>query len=125
MLAAQCLGAVPVPVYQDAVAEEMLFVLDNAETRFAVAEDQEQVDKLLEHQGRLPHLPTHLLRRSARPAPLPPDVSVSLDAADVGGGREFDAAQPDFFDARGAKGRADDVSVDALYLGNDGQAQRA
>ena len=56
MLAAQCLGAVPVPVYQDAVAEEMLFVLDHAETRFAVAENQEQVDKLIGIKDRLPRL---------------------------------------------------------------------
>ena len=46
----------PVPVYQDAVADEMQFVLDHAETRFAVAENQEQVDKLLGMKDRLPHL---------------------------------------------------------------------
>ncbi|WP_157015705.1 AMP-dependent synthetase/ligase [Mesorhizobium xinjiangense] len=45
--AAQSLGAVPVPVYADSVAEEMAYVLDHAEVRFAVVEDQEQVDKLL------------------------------------------------------------------------------
>ena len=56
MLAAQCLGGVPVPVYQDAVAEEMQFVLDHAEVRFAVVENQEQVDKLLSIEDRLPHL---------------------------------------------------------------------
>ena len=46
--AAQCLGGVPVPMYQDAVAQEMLYVLDNAEIEYAIVEDQEQVDKLLE-----------------------------------------------------------------------------
>ena len=48
MCAAQSLGAIPVPVYQDAVAEEMGFVLAHAEVTFAVVENQEQVDKLLE-----------------------------------------------------------------------------
>src|SRR5215472_1823068 len=43
--AAQALGGVPVPVYQDSIAEEMAFVLDDAEVHFAIAEDQEQVDK--------------------------------------------------------------------------------
>ena len=52
MTATQCLGGVPVPLYQDAVAEEMQFVLEHAETRFAVVEDQEQVDKLLAVQER-------------------------------------------------------------------------
>lgn len=47
MVAAQAIGAVPVPVYADSVAEEMSFVLGHAEVTFAVVEDQEQVDKLL------------------------------------------------------------------------------
>ena len=48
MCAAQALGAIPVPVYQDSVAAEMGFVLDHAGVRFAVVENQEQVDKVLE-----------------------------------------------------------------------------
>ncbi|HEY9548305.1 MAG TPA: AMP-binding protein, partial [Kiloniellaceae bacterium] len=56
MTAAQALGAVPVPLYQDAVAEEMAYVLEHAEARFAVVEDQEQVDKLLEVMARCPYL---------------------------------------------------------------------
>src|SRR5687768_12425884 len=48
MLAAQALGAIPIPLYQDAVGTECVFPINNAEVRFAFAEDQEQVDKLLE-----------------------------------------------------------------------------
>jgi long-chain acyl-CoA synthetase len=48
MCAAQALGAIPVPVYQDSVAAEMAYVLEHAGIRFAVVENQEQVDKLLE-----------------------------------------------------------------------------
>lgn len=48
MLAAQSLGAIPVPLYQDAVAAECVFPITNAEIELAVVEDQEQVDKLLE-----------------------------------------------------------------------------
>ncbi|RYF80117.1 MAG: long-chain fatty acid--CoA ligase [Comamonadaceae bacterium] len=48
MLGAQCLRGVPVPLYQDAVAAEMVFMLDDASVEFVIAEDQEQVDKLLE-----------------------------------------------------------------------------
>ena len=55
MYAVQCLGGVPVPLYQDAVAAEMAFPIQNAEIRFAFAEDQEQADKLLEI---LPQCPT-------------------------------------------------------------------
>ena len=55
MCAVQCLGAVPVPLYQDAVAAEMAFPIQNALITHALAEDQEQVDKLLEI---LPQCPT-------------------------------------------------------------------
>jgi long-chain acyl-CoA synthetase len=56
MVAAQMTGAIPVPLYQDAVAEEMAYVLDHCGARFVVAGDQEQVDKVLEIAGRLPAL---------------------------------------------------------------------
>ncbi len=56
MLAAQALGAIPVPLYSDAVAAECVFPINNAEVRFAFAEDQEQVDKLLEARGQCPQL---------------------------------------------------------------------
>src|SRR5262249_1741855 len=56
MMAAQALGGIPVPLYQDAVAAEMVFPLDNAEVRVAVVEDQEQLDKLLSILDRCPRL---------------------------------------------------------------------
>ncbi|MBJ3776372.1 AMP-dependent synthetase/ligase [Acuticoccus mangrovi] len=55
-LAAQSLQAIPVPVYADAVAEEMAFVLDHADIAIAVCQDQEQVDKCLGESDRLPKL---------------------------------------------------------------------
>ena len=64
MTAAQCLRGIPVPVYQDSVVEEMEYVLAHAEVRFVLAEDQEQVDKVLAIMDggmdsgaeRLPHI---------------------------------------------------------------------
>ena len=56
MLAAQALGAIPIPLYQDAVAAECVFPINNAQVRFAVVEDQEQVDKLLEIREQCPQL---------------------------------------------------------------------
>ncbi len=56
VMAAQTLGAIPVPVYADAVAEELSFVLAHAEVRFAAVQDQEQVDKILSVKDRLPKL---------------------------------------------------------------------
>jgi long-chain acyl-CoA synthetase len=56
--ALQALGAVPVPVYADAVAEELAYVLDHAGVRLAVVQDQEQVDKILAFSEKIPNLGT-------------------------------------------------------------------
>jgi long-chain acyl-CoA synthetase len=56
VMAVQMLGAVPVPVYADAVADELAFVLAHAEVRFAAVEDQEQIDKITSVMDRLPKL---------------------------------------------------------------------
>lgn len=56
MMATQALGAVPIPLYQDAVAQEMVYVLQDASVRVAVVEDQEQVDKMFEVRDQCPAL---------------------------------------------------------------------
>ncbi|MFS4439351.1 AMP-binding protein [Paracoccaceae bacterium GXU_MW_L88] len=56
MIAAQAVGAVPVPLYADGTAEEISYVLENCGARFAVVEDQEQVDKILEVKDSLPKM---------------------------------------------------------------------
>ncbi len=53
MVAAQSVGAIPVPLYQDAVAEEMAYVLEHCSARFIVAQDQEQVDKIIDVKEEL------------------------------------------------------------------------
>ena len=74
--AAQMLRAVPVPVYADAVADELLHVLENADVKIVVAQDQEQVDKILSIAGRLPFL-THVLYDEARGLGDCPDPRVA------------------------------------------------
>jgi long-chain acyl-CoA synthetase len=119
MAAAQCLGGVPVPLYQDAVADEMVFVLADADVRFVVVEDQEQVDKLFDLSSRLPALklvlyddprglrnyPHQLLRRYE---------DVQRD------GRAFDVAHPDFFADEVEKGNPTDVAVMLYTSGTTG-----
>jgi len=63
--AVQALGAVPVPVYADSVADEMEFVLDHADARFAICQDQEQVDKLLS-MSSLPNSIEHIIYDESR-----------------------------------------------------------
>ena len=55
-MAAQALRAIPVPVYSDAVADELAYVLAHADVKFVAAQDQEQVDKVLSVSDRVPHL---------------------------------------------------------------------
>ena len=70
MLAAQALGAIPVPLYQDAAATEFVFPIGNADVAFAIVEDQEQVDKMIEVRASVPAARAHLVRRPAGAAPL-------------------------------------------------------
>ncbi len=65
MIAAQSVGAIPVPIYQDAVADELAYVLDHCGAKFVIAEDQEQVDKVLEVEDQLPSL-GHVIFLDAR-----------------------------------------------------------
>jgi len=60
MAAAQWIGAIPIPVYADSVAEEMAYVLSHAEVTHAAVQDQEQVDKLLSVSEQVPQL-AHVL----------------------------------------------------------------
>ncbi len=108
--AAQCLGGVPVPLYQDAVAEEWVFVFQNAEIAFAIAEDQEQVDKLLDIMPKCPQL-KHIyfddprgLRRYDQPEIMGYDKLLEI-------GREFDRAHPEFFLVEVEKGRPEDMAA--------------
>jgi len=119
MLAAQSLGAIPVPLYQDAVAAECVFPINNAEVRFAFAEDQEQVDKLLEARGQCPQL-AHIYYddpRGLRKYDEPGLVSVDdLIAA----GTAYAAQHPGFFEAEVGKGQADEVASMFFTSGTTG-----
>jgi long-chain acyl-CoA synthetase len=120
--AAQSLGGVPVPVYQDAVASEMEYVLDHAEVRFAVAEDQEQVDKLLSVRERVPRLTAIVysdprgLRHYDRSI-LHPFTEVQEK------GRAFGAEHPGFFEAEIARGKGSDLAIILYTSGTTGQAK--
>ncbi|CAG0952681.1 long-chain acyl-CoA synthetase [Burkholderiales bacterium] len=123
MLAAQCVGGVPVPMYQDAPANEFVYVLNDAAIAFAVVEDQEQVDKMLEARPQVPTL-SHIVYddpRGMRGYAGPGYEGVGSYDALVAAGREYDRAHPGFFDAAVAKGRADDVSVMLYTSGTTGK----
>ena len=118
--ATQALGGVPVPIYQDSIAEEMAFVLDHAEVRFAVAEDQEQVDKLAEIKERCPLLEKVIFLdpRGMRHYGQPwlDDYAMVQER-----GREFARTEPGFFRGEIAKGRGSDSAIILYTSGTTGQ----
>jgi long-chain acyl-CoA synthetase len=118
--AAQCLGAVPVPVYQDAVAEEMAFVIDHAEAKLAIAEDQEQVDKLLAIRERCPRLTT-IVYKDPRGMRHYAEAGLVSFAELNKRGRDLEKTNPGFLDAEIAKGKGGDVSVMLYTSGTTGQ----
>jgi len=120
MCAAQMLGGVPVPMYQDAVATEMAFVLTDGEIRFAIVEDQEQVDKLLEIKEQCPDL-QHILYDDARG--MRHYTQTWLQGLDevMAMGRIHDKNQPDFIPAEVAQGSPQDVAVMLYTSGTTGK----
>jgi long-chain acyl-CoA synthetase len=96
MLAAQSLGAIPVPLYQDAAAAECVFPLNNAEVRFAFAEDQEQVDKLLEIQPQCSLL-THIYFDDPRGLRSYDEPGLAALDELLAAGKVYASAHPDFF----------------------------
>jgi long-chain acyl-CoA synthetase len=119
MLAAQSLGAVPVPLYQDAVATEYAFPINNAEVRFAVVEDQEQVDKLLELKAQCPTLERVWYDD---PRGLRNYTEAGLDSLDalVAAGQAHDAANAALFDEETGLCRPDDVAALFFTSGTTG-----
>jgi long-chain acyl-CoA synthetase len=119
IMAAQALGGVPVPIYQDSVEKEMEYIVDHAEARFAVVEDQEQVDKLLSLRARCPRL-THIVYddpRGMRAYSEPGLVSMA-ELRELG--RKFEVGHPAHFDAEVARGAADDVAIICYTSGTTG-----
>ena len=119
MMAVQALGAVPIPLYQDAAALECVFPINNAEVKFAFAEDQEQVDKLLEIRPQCPQLSNIYfddprgLRKYDEPG------LASLEAL-LDSGKAFAAKHSGFFKAEIEKAQPSDVAAMFFTSGTTG-----
>ncbi|MBA4328778.1 MAG: long-chain fatty acid--CoA ligase [Polaromonas sp.] len=119
MLAAQSLGAIAVPLYQDAVGAECVFPITNADVRFAMVEDQEQVDKLLEIRSQCPQL-AHIIFDDPRGLRNYQEAGlVALDAL-IASGQAFAGQQPGFFRSEIDKAQPDDVAAMFFTSGTTG-----
>ena len=120
MTAAQVLGAVPVPLYQDSVAEEMAFVVDHAEVRFAMVEDQEQVDKLLAIKANNPRIEQIVYDDDRGLRHYDQDFLHSFEDIQAKG-RAYDRANAGFYEAEVAKGKGEDIAIILYTSGTTGQ----
>jgi len=120
MTAAQAIGAVPVPLYQDSVAEEMAYVLEHAEARFAVVEDQEQVDKLLEVKERCPILEQIVFDEARGLRHYTQPFLHHFDALQAEG-RDYNKIHPDFYGEEIAKSKGSDAAIILYTSGTTGK----
>jgi long-chain acyl-CoA synthetase len=119
MLAAQSLGAVPIPLYQDAAALECVFPINDAEVCFAFAEDQEQVDKLLEIREKCPQL-AHIFFDDPRGLRNYDEPGLASMDELVAAGRAFAALHPDFYKDAVAQVKPTDVGAMFFTSGTTG-----
>ena len=120
MMAAQCLGGVPVPLYQDAVALEMVYVLQDADVHFAVVEDQEQIDKLLEVMPQCENL-AHLIYDDPRGLRNYGQPQLLAYGQLIARGKKFNAEHPKYFRDQIEMGKPDDVAVMLYTSGTTGK----
>lgn len=120
MAAVQCLGGIPVPLYQDAPAADMAYVLENADIHFVIVEDQEQVDKIIELKSIYSgiHHITFDDARGMRHYHQPELISYqSLQEL----GRQFDTAYPEFFMNEVHACQPDDIAIMLYTSGTTGK----
>jgi len=120
MTAVQALGAIPVPVYQDSVADEMLYIYEHAEAKFAIVENQEQVDKLLEIRDRAPAL-EHIVYKFPRGMRNYDQPFLDLLADIQDRGRAFDRENPDFYQDSVAQSTGADIAIMLYTSGTTGR----
>ena len=120
MLAAQAVGGTAVPVYQDAIASELVYVLNHAEVSVIVAQDQEQVDKVLSLRDQLPKLAAVIYDDPRGMTGYSDPLLKRFDDV-VAAGRAIAASQPDVFAWGVGEGKAEDIALIAYTSGTTGR----
>jgi len=120
MSAIQSLGAIPIPTYADSVAEEMQYVIEHADARAIIAEDQEQVDKVLEVIDRCPAVEFIVYDDDRGMRDYNDERVESYDSVQAEG-RSFNEKNPEFFESEIDKGAGGDTAVLLYTSGTTGR----
>ncbi|WP_137388868.1 long-chain fatty acid--CoA ligase [Rhodoligotrophos defluvii] len=123
-IAAHAIGAVSIGIYRDALDEEMAYLIDHAGAVAVVAEDEEQVDKLLNLGERLPRL-THIIYCDPRGMRKYSDPRLMFMSDLVRVGDAYGAAQPSAYETHVAAGRGEDVAILCTTSGTTSQPKLA
>ncbi len=118
--AAQSVGALPVPLYQDGVADEIQFVLDHCEAKVVVCEDQEQVDKVLSIMDQCPNI-RYVIYEDPRGMRHYTQPFVKSYKEVQGLGDAYDQKNPDFFDKEADKAKGEDIATLMYTSGTTGR----
>ncbi len=119
MLATQSLGAIPIPLYQDAVGAECVFPINNAAVKFCVVEDQEQVDKLLEIREQCPQL-AHIFFDDPRGLRKYDEPGLASIDELMAAGEVFCGMHPEFVEEQIEMAQPDDVGAMFFTSGTTG-----
>ena len=121
-IAAQALGGMAVPVYQDSIARELAYVFDHAEVSVIVAEDQEQVDKVLSLAGELKSLNLIVYEDPRGMNGYSNSILRSFSEVEEAG-RAFGKDHPGYFEAELEQGGSQDAALIAYTSGTTGQSK--
>ena len=118
-MAAQSLGGMAVPLYQDSIAKELAFVLRHSDAKVIVAEDQEQVDKILSIRDELPNLEHLIYCYDRGMTDYDVDILLSYKAVQTAG-QTLNSADAGFIDGEIDKGTSSDIALMCYTSGTTG-----
>ncbi|OGP52967.1 MAG: hypothetical protein A2Y65_05325 [Deltaproteobacteria bacterium RBG_13_52_11] len=118
-LAAQAIHGVSVGVYSDLTPPEIQYIAKNAEARFAIVEDQEQADKLLQIKDELPLL-TKIIYWNYKGLIHAGDRALVGYRQALQQGEQYEKEHPGVFEQNVGTGKADDVCAIVYTSGTTG-----
>ncbi len=123
-LAAQSLGGASIGIYQDSVPEEVAYIAEQCQARYIIAEDQEQVDKLIEIRDQLKSVHKIIYYDPKGLRNYNEDYLLSFPEVEALG-RDFHQSQPTFFDTSIDEGHGEDVAIVSTTSGTTSRPKLA